>query len=120
MTTMFKMCLGACGLTHDEAVAFLGQSKPSVAKKSAGLRRMTEEDAGKLRDLYRSIVAGQADDLPDGSRRMVEALRLLRGERGIVPVRLGRPPIVDEEDQYLPPMEIIENDEPSIDEFDHD
>ncbi|WP_185982571.1 hypothetical protein [Aureimonas mangrovi] len=90
MKTIFAHCLAACGLSLDDAVVVLGQSRSAVGKKSQGVREMTPGDAKALSALWHRIRTGDTDGLPEGAAEMATALRILRGVDGIAERKPGR------------------------------
>ncbi|WP_156420037.1 hypothetical protein [Aureimonas sp. N4] len=84
----FANALAACGLSTEEAMSFLGQSRSAIEKKRAGVLAMTPDDAKALSALWHRIRTGRVADLPPGPFGMAVTMLVLSGKH--VPKRVPR------------------------------
>ena len=70
--TRFSRLLAACGLSQEEAAAYLGISKGTVGMKASALRPMYRDEEDALVSLWQTIMQGGADQvrMPPGAIRM--------------------------------------------------
>lgn len=71
--------MAACGLSQEEAAAYLGISKGTVGMKASALRPLYRDEEDALVELWQRIEDGSIDHTaPGGSQRMAIALMEMR------------------------------------------
>ncbi|WP_152048502.1 hypothetical protein [Aureimonas psammosilenae] len=87
----FSHAIAACGLSTEEAMAYLGQSRSAIEKKRAGVLAMTPDDAKALSALWHRIRTGRVEGLDPGPFGMAVTMLVLSGKHIPKRVPRGRP-----------------------------
>ncbi|GGE00292.1 hypothetical protein GCM10011390_18900 [Aureimonas endophytica] len=91
MRSGFANAVSACGLSTEETMSYLGQSRSTVEKKRAGKLPMTAADGKALSGLWHRIRSGKVQDLPPGPFGMAVTMLVLSGRHVPQQTKRGRP-----------------------------
>jgi transcriptional regulator with XRE-family HTH domain len=87
MPNRFSRLISLCGFTQQEAAEYLGLAHKTVSMKSAGMRKIFEEEEHQLASLW-AIISDLDQPLPEGlprggqeRRRAISEAYELNGQR---------------------------------------